>query len=430
MGRRFGGVKGIDAFGKTLEDVKIKTGFGGALTLVSLALILSLTLYEWVDYRRVHMEPSIVVDQTRGDKLVVNLNISFPRVPCYLLSVDIMDISGEHQNDVHHDLFKTRISADGKFIEEAIKGKELTGDVERVARQKAEGYCGTCYGGTPPTDGPNPGCCNSCDDVREAYVRRGWSFVNPDSVEQCVSEGWSTKIKEQANEGCNIAGKVRVNRVIGNFHLSPGRSFQSNAMHVHDLVPYLQAEHKHDFGHELHAFSFGSETEAEFVGHGAWKGADETKRNLGIVNPLDGIRAHTEESNYMFQYFLKVVSTKFEFLDGRELRTHQYSVTQYERDLSNKSPHDKAGGHSTMHGYAGVPGLFFNYEISPLQVIHRETRQSLAHFLTSTCAIIGGVLTIAGVVDSLVYSGRNRIKTGGQQAKAGLGFGAIQGKMM
>lgn len=34
----------------------------------------------------------------------------------------------------------------------------------------------------------------------------------------------------------------------------------------------------------------------------------------------------------MFQYFLKVVSTKFTFLDGRELKTHQYSVTQYERD--------------------------------------------------------------------------------------------------
>ena len=80
---------------------------------------------------------------------------------------------------------------------------------------------GTCYGGTPPTEGPNPGCCNSCDDVREAYVRRGWSFVNPDSVEQCVSEGWSDKIKEQAAEGCNIAGKVRVNRVIGNLYVPP-----------------------------------------------------------------------------------------------------------------------------------------------------------------------------------------------------------------
>ncbi|GAA5895627.1 hypothetical protein JCM8208_005284 [Rhodotorula glutinis] len=424
MGRRFAGIKGVDAFGKTMEDVKIKTGFGGALTLVSLSLILALTLYEFVDYRRVHMEPSIVVDQSRGEKLVVNLNISFPRVPCYLLSVDIMDISGEHQNDVHHDLFKTRIAADGKFVEEAIKGKELTGDVERVARQKAEGYCGTCYGGTPPTEGPNPGCCNSCDDVREAYVRRGWSFVNPDSVEQCVSEGWSDKIKEQASEGCNIAGKVRVNRVIGNFHLSPGRSFQSNQMHVHDLVPYLQADHKHDFGHELHSFSFGSEYEADFAGAG------ETKRRLGIKDPLEGLKAHTEESNYMFQYFLKVVSTKFEFLDGRALRTHQYSVTQYERDLSSKKANEKTGGHQTMHGYAGVPGLFFNYEISPLQVIHRETRQSLAHFLTSTCAIIGGILTMASLVDAFVYGQTRRIKSGGQVSKTGLGFAAPGGKML
>lgn len=28
-------------------------------------------------------EPSIVVDRSRGEKLVVNLNIDFPRVPCY-----------------------------------------------------------------------------------------------------------------------------------------------------------------------------------------------------------------------------------------------------------------------------------------------------------------------------------------------------------
>jgi len=62
-------------------------------------------------------------------------------------------------------------------------------------------------------------------------------------------------------------------------------------MHVHDLVPYLQADHKHDFGHELHSFSFGSEYEADFAGAG------ETKRRLGIKDPLEGIKAHTEESN-------------------------------------------------------------------------------------------------------------------------------------
>jgi hypothetical protein len=38
-------------------------------------------------------------------------------------------------------LFKTRMTADGKQIEEATKGKELAGDAERIARQKATGYC-------------------------------------------------------------------------------------------------------------------------------------------------------------------------------------------------------------------------------------------------------------------------------------------------
>lgn len=52
-----------------------------------------------------------------------------------------MDISGEHQNDVNHDLLKTRINSEGKAIMAATKGKELAGDAERIARQKQEGYC-------------------------------------------------------------------------------------------------------------------------------------------------------------------------------------------------------------------------------------------------------------------------------------------------
>lgn len=31
--------------------------------------------------------------------------------------------------------------------------------------------------------------------------------------------------------------------------------------------------------------------------------------------------------------FLKVVSTNFVYLSGQEIPSHQYSVTQYERDL-------------------------------------------------------------------------------------------------
>ncbi|OAV98407.1 hypothetical protein PTTG_05555 [Puccinia triticina 1-1 BBBD Race 1] len=406
MGRhgQFGGYfKGLDGFSKTMEDVKVKTGFGGILTMASAALIFTLILVEFRDYRQIHVQPSILVDKSRGEKLLVHMNITFPRVPCYLLSVDVMDISGEHQNDVAHDLAKTRLDLDGVPLS-ANTTQKLQGELESIIASRAKDYCGSCYGGEP---GPS-GCCNSCEEVRESYVRRGWSFNNPDGIEQCVQEHWSERIKEQSKEGCNINGILKVNKVIGNFHLSPGRSFQTHQVHVHDLVPYLQDSNLHDFGHVIHNFAFMDANQPTETAYTL-----RLKRTLGIVNPLDGVKAHTEASNYMFQYFLKVVGTQFQLLDGQVAKTHQYSVTQYERDLDNsdKSDADELG-HLTSHGHSGVPGVFFNYEISPMQVVHQEYRQSFAHFATSTCAIVGGVLTVAGLLDSFVYGAQNRMKGG------------------
>lgn len=53
------------------------------VTFLSFSIIFLSTLLEFVDYRRVHLEPSIVVDRSRGEKLVVDMDIVFPRVPCY-----------------------------------------------------------------------------------------------------------------------------------------------------------------------------------------------------------------------------------------------------------------------------------------------------------------------------------------------------------
>lgn len=55
-----------------MEDVKIKTRTGALLTLLSLSIILSLTTMEFFDYRRVRVEPSLMVDRSRGEKLVVD----------------------------------------------------------------------------------------------------------------------------------------------------------------------------------------------------------------------------------------------------------------------------------------------------------------------------------------------------------------------
>lgn len=45
-----------------------------------------------------------------GDRMEIHLNITFPRVPCELLSLDVMDVSGEQQTGVMHGVNKVRLS--------------------------------------------------------------------------------------------------------------------------------------------------------------------------------------------------------------------------------------------------------------------------------------------------------------------------------
>jgi endoplasmic reticulum-Golgi intermediate compartment protein 3 len=95
------------------------------------------------------------------------------------MSLDLMDISGELQRDISHDIIKTRLSAAGTAVPGAPIA-ELSNDIDKMDKKHAPEYCGSCFGGEPPESG----CCNSCDEVREAYTRKGWSFGNPDGIDQ------------------------------------------------------------------------------------------------------------------------------------------------------------------------------------------------------------------------------------------------------
>lgn len=169
------------------------------VTLLSAAIILTFMTIEFFDYRRVHLDTSIVVDRSRGEKLTVHMNVSFPHVPCYclslrpfaviadlwdlfsVLSLDVVDISGEQQRDVTHDVLKTRLDPQGNPIGDIAA--QLGSDLDKVVAGRGPDYCGSCYGGIAPASG----CCNTCEEVRQSYVNRGWSFSNPDAVEQVIS---------------------------------------------------------------------------------------------------------------------------------------------------------------------------------------------------------------------------------------------------
>ncbi|KAJ5032636.1 uncharacterized protein L3040_009232 [Drepanopeziza brunnea f. sp. 'multigermtubi'] len=421
----------LDAFTKTVDEARVRTTSGGIVTIASLLIVLYLAFGEWTDYRRIAVHPELIVDKGRGEKMEIHLNISFPRIPCELLTLDVMDVSGEQQTGVMHGVKKVRLGPEAEGGKEiSIESLDLHGDDQ--ATHLDPDYCGGCYGATAPPNAKKAGCCNTCEEVREAYASVSWAFGRGENVEQCEREHYGEKLDAQRKEGCRIEGGIRVNKVVGNFHIAPGRSFSNGNMHVHDLNNYFDTPVPggHVFTHHIHSLRFGPQLPESVTKKLGNKALPWTNHH---INPLDDTRQVAPETAYNFMYFVKVVPTSYlplgwdnsvtseqridhvdigsyGHLDDGSVETHQFSVTSHKRSLSGGD--DGAEGHKEkLHSRGGIPGVFFSYDISPMKVINREERaKSLAGFLTGLCAIIGGTLTVAAAVDRGVYEGTTRLK--------------------
>ncbi|GLJ52131.1 hypothetical protein SUGI_1109040 [Cryptomeria japonica] len=367
----------LDAYPKISEDFYQRSFSGGVITIVSSTVIVFLFFTELSLYLHGITENELIVDTSRGERLQINFDVTFPALACSLLSLDAMDISGDQHLDVKHDIIKKRLDTSGNVIEmrsDGIGGPKIDKPLQRHGGrlEHNETYCGSCYGAEASDDD----CCNSCEEVRDAYRVKGWGLTNPDLIDQCKREGFLNKIKEEAGEGCNIYGSLEVNKVAGNFHFAPGRSFQYSGMHVHDLMSF-QTENI-NVSHTIHKLTFG----AHFP---------------GVVNPLDGVQWTQQMRTGMYQYFIKVVPTVYSDIGGNKILTNQFSVTEHFRAME--------------FGMSGsLPGVFFFYDLSPIKVTFTEERASFLHFLTNICAIIGGIFTVSGIIDSFVYHGQRAIR--------------------
>ncbi|ORX53599.1 DUF1692-domain-containing protein [Hesseltinella vesiculosa] len=57
-------------------------------------------------------------------------------------------------------------------------------------------------------------------------------------------------------------------------------------------------------------------------------------------------------------------------------------------------------------------------DISPMQIIHRETRSSLSSLITSIVSITGGIFTVAGLFDRVAYRAERSFKRKVELGKA------------
>ncbi|KAG0672116.1 hypothetical protein C6P45_004131 [Maudiozyma exigua] len=391
----------VDAFSRAEEDVRIRTKTGALITLSCFVITAILIINEWFQFNTIVTRPTLVMDRERNGKLELNLDISFPHISCDILNFDIIDDSGYLQYDdemiSENGFIKIRLDQTGNELEKM--DYKLKDQLQQYPVED-ENYCGSCYDALDQSHNDDEGktlqdrvCCQTCEDVRQAYYRKGWTIFDGKSIEQCEREGYLDKIKKHINEGCRVKGTTILNRISGNIHFVPGEGFQNKNGHYHD-THYYDFQTQLNFDHIINHLSFGKPVQNK----------QESLRSLKLeTNPLDGkqVLRHHDTHSHVFTYYTKIVPTRYEYMDGIIVETAQFSTKFQEKPTNGGKAYDDP---NIKYQRGGMPGLFIMLDMSPLKVINREQHAiSWSGFLLNCVTSIGGILAVGTILDKIMY---------------------------
>lgn len=357
-------LKRLDFFPKFSDpDVKVKTNLGAAFSVFTVTAMLIIFFHEL--YRTVvpRVFDDIIVDTSRVGlqrtmPIAFNLTIFSP---CNNIHVGAYDYEGNLQSSQHNEIRKQRVDENGYAIGDRQWLQMKKREKSRYSQQRQpENTCGSCYGA-----GEKHQCCNSCDDVIDAFKAKGWSIQGLDRWQQCIDEGYANFGKES----CLVYGTVRVARTKGSFFVSLMEDNRPGERRTHDLSRISRST---NLSHEIYYLEFGP-------------------RVPGAVHQLNGLKVIQPEKGLMaYNYHLSVVPEKWISRRGFEINTFKYSSAFSKKNITAKISRD-------------VPGVYFHYDLAPVAVISRQTAYTLWQFVCSVCAIVGGAFTCAAVADQFMY---------------------------
>ena len=319
--------KSLDVYRKLPPDFVKPTYSGAMLSIISSVIMLLLFLNEFSSYREIKTSSQMFIDVNRGgDKLTINVDVELTHLPCSILSIDIQDVMGSHSVNLEGNIMKYRLDKTGKAIgQEPYKSVKL--------------------------------------DIVENETHGHDHFAQPDYE--------MVKNQLKNNEGCRIKGYFLVNKVPGNFHISS-----------HAFGPTIQRLAQEgllsmDLNHKINHLSFGNDEELRKVKH---------IFHEGVLNPLDGKVKNGNKYKAIYEYYIKVVPTTYDDINGMTYYVHQFTYN------ANETP-----------TYEHFPTLYFRYELSPVTVKYTQYKDSFLNFFIQICAILGGVFAVTGIIDAMIH---------------------------
>jgi len=181
------------------------------------------------------------------------------------------------------------------------------------------------------------------------------------------------QLKEEVNnqEGCQLLGNINVLRVPGNFHISSHAYGRTIGRLISDI------DFKYDISHKINHISFGEESEIQHI---------KENFKVGNISPLDGVvKDKKGEVDKIYEYYLKVVPTSYIDINKKTFDVNQFTSN------SNEVPINMT-----------IPTIYFRYDLAPILVKFEQFKESFFEFFVQICAIIGGIYSVIGIIDTLV----------------------------
>jgi len=362
----------------------VKTTFGGYLTVCSLTVVFVLFITELKYFLQFEMKDEMVIDQNQDQKyLNVSLDVTFPKAPCSVLSMNLIDPKRANIMHASAELFMTRLSREGKvlgkkvresLVNVALSSSDLlaAGDSNagvRTSHATTHLRCHSCFGAHADEDD----CCSLCEEVREEFRKKGWQEKPNDYIfGQCVDEAYA-EVPPEEHEGCRVQAHLHVRKVPATIHIGVSKHFKSEHLKHSDWSQFVTSL---DFSHRIGSLSFGPDFP-------------------GLVPVLDGRQKelHAAPLSDHYQYDLHVIPTRYLESGYDEISSHQYSVTEYMKSV----------GHKAAAQDATPLGLWMSYDFTPFEVRVTKSRKIMWHFLTECCAILGGIFAFTGMIDHFAY---------------------------
>ncbi|CAL0322707.1 unnamed protein product [Lupinus luteus] len=460
-------IKSVDFYRKIPRDLTEASLSGAGLSIVAALAMMFLFGMELNTYMSVNTSTSVIVDKSSdGEFLRIDFNISFPALSCEFASVDVSDVLGTNRLNLTKTVRKFSIDSnlrpngaefhsgsaanivkhDNEVDEESIEGALVltSHNFDKYAHQfpitVVNFYAPWCYWSQrlrpswdkaartikerydPEIDGRiimgKVDCTVDGDLCRRHHIQgypsirifRKGSDVRSDhghhehesyygdrdtdtlvkTMENLVaslpSESHKLALEDKANVtantkrpapsagGCRIEGHVRVKKVPGNLIISArsdAHSFDVSQMNM---------------SHVIHHLSFGRKVSPTVM--------SDAKRLIPYIGSshdrLNGrsfINTRDIGANVTLEHYLQIVKT--EVITGNDYQL----VEEYEYTA-----------HSNVAQSLNIPVAKFRLELSPMQVLITENQKSFSHFITNVCAIIGGVFTVAGILDSILHN--------------------------